>query len=103
LHPHNGILEVWVELGAIGALGLAAFIWKIMAGIMRRINDRATAAVFSGAAVSYMVIGLAAYSVWSSWWIAAGVLAAASGTAFLAERELTGGRGSQQIRQGIGN
>ena len=103
LHPHNGILEVWVELGAIGALGLAAFIWKIMAGIMRSINDRATAAVFSGAAASYMVIGLAAYSVWSSWWIAAGVLAAASGTAFLAERELTGGRGSQQIRQGIGN
>ena len=78
LHPHNGVLEVWVELGAAGALGFAAIIWLVLTAIGRRSADRGTAAALAAAATAYMTIGLFAYSIWSSWWIATGILAAAT-------------------------
>ena len=83
MHPHNGVLEVWVELGAAGALGVAAIIWLVLTAIRRRSADRGTAAALAAAATAYMTVGLFAYGIWSSWWIATGILAAATAIGML--------------------
>ncbi len=83
LHSHNGVLEVWVELGAAGALGFAAIVWLVLTAIRRRSADRGTAAALAAAATAYMTVGLFAYGIWSSWWIATGILAAATAVGML--------------------
>ena len=83
LHPHNGVLEVWVELGAAGALGFAAIVWLVLTAIRRRSADRGTAAALAAAATAYLTVGLFAYGIWSSWWIATGILAAATAVGML--------------------
>ena len=83
LHPHNGVLEVWVELGAVGALGFAAIVWLVLTAIRRRSADRGAAAALAAAATAYMTIGMLAYGIWSSWWIATGILAAAAAIGML--------------------
>ncbi len=99
LHPHNGVLEVWVELGVIGALGLSLVIWILMRGIKNRVQDRASAAVLAGASTGYMTIGLASYSIWSSWWMTTGILAASLCTTLFAHRKVpdTGSFSSEDI------
>ncbi len=82
-HPHNGVLEVWVELGPVGALGYAAVLWLVVGAIRRHAADRATAAALAAAATGYVVVGLFAYSIWSSWWIATGILATATAIGML--------------------
>lgn len=83
LHPHNGVLEVWVELGAAGALGFAAVVWLTLTAVRRRAADRGTAAALAAAMTAYLTIGQFAYGIWSSWWIAAGLLAAATAVGML--------------------
>ena len=51
LHPHNAALQVWLELGVVGA---------------------ACAAV----AIAYLTIGALSFGVWQEWWLGLGVLAA---------------------------
>jgi O-antigen ligase len=77
LHTHNGAIQLWLELGSVGAaLAAAFFAWigyRIVGwtGINRR--DGAMAA---GAMVSYLVIGGLSFGIWQEWWLALGVLAA---------------------------
>jgi O-antigen ligase len=76
LHTHNGAIQLWLELGSVGAaLAAAFFAWigyRIVGwtGINRR--DGAMAA---GALVSYLVIGGLSFGIWQEWWLALGVLA----------------------------
>lgn len=83
LHPHNGVLEIWVELGAAGALGFATAVWLVLMAIRRHAADRGSAAALAAAATGYMAIGLTAYGIWSSWWIETGILAAAASMGML--------------------
>ncbi len=79
LHPHNVALQIWLELGLIGA-ALAA---SLVAGLVLRATAqpmtprvRATAA---GLIVTGFVEFALSYSAWQSWWLASVFLA----TAFL--------------------
>jgi O-antigen ligase len=76
LHPHNGVLQIWLELGVTGA-ALLAFVALAILQRIRRIGDRVSRAaalgVFAGASVIYCV----SYSAWQSWWLAALWLVAA--------------------------
>ncbi|CAO3431807.1 O-antigen ligase family protein [Azospirillum doebereinerae] len=73
LHPHNAFLQVWLELGAVGAaLALAATL-MLLAGTGRMANrDQPFAlALFATA----LAMGSTAYGIWQAWWMA-GFLAA---------------------------
>ena len=78
LHPHDAALQLWLELGAPGAV-LAALVWTfVFAGIARLyVRDRALAAAATGAAIAYVAIGALSFGIWQEWWLALGVLAAA--------------------------
>lgn len=76
LHPHNGPLQVWLELGAVGAglLGLvvAAAFWQ--AASLPQRPARAAACAMVGAA---LVIGCVSYGIWQTQWLAVLGLSAA--------------------------
>lgn len=83
-HPHNGILQYWLELGILGGLLLAlaqAAIWRGLSlpGLSRL--GRATAAAAYGTMVVYF---LASFNSWHSWW--AGMLAASAALVIAATR-----------------
>lgn len=71
LHPHNGALQLWLELGALGAL-VGAFVVMVAAGrltpgALYRPARAAGLAAFAAAAVEVSI----SYGMWQSWWIAA--------------------------------
>lgn len=67
LHPHNGVLQIWLELGMIGAVLSAT----LMLSILRRIGglrDPSMTAILSGQFVVALIVGCLLYGVWQSWW-----------------------------------
>jgi O-antigen ligase len=76
LHPHNGALQLWFELGAPGALlGSAFWVW-----LWRRIGDcadrdRLYGAVAASTATVYLVIGAVGFGLWQEWWMCVGSFA----------------------------
>jgi O-antigen ligase len=75
LHPHNGPLQLWLELGVLGAV----FAALILAYVVRRIarDERSlVAAGAAGSAAVYFFFGLISFGVWQEWWLALGALTA---------------------------
>lgn len=78
LHPHNGILQIWLELGGVGALLALAFLITILLRIGRLPpDDRLGRAAAAACMVSALCIGTVSYGVWQSWWQSGQWLAAA--------------------------
>lgn len=76
LHTHNAQLQLWLELGAVGAALVGAFFCWLAYGVTRAAETDRGAAAMSGAALtSYLVIGALSFGVWQEWWIAVGALA----------------------------
>jgi hypothetical protein len=70
LHTHNNALQVWLELGAVGA-GIAAALAAI-AMLAAGASPVAPAAL--GAAVAGAITGQLSFGAWQAWWIASVVL-----------------------------
>jgi len=75
LHPHDASLQVWLELGAVGALCVAAFWTAILMRLRRDRPDAAVAAGVASAAV-YLLFAAVSFGVWQEWLVALGALAA---------------------------
>jgi O-antigen ligase len=77
LHPHNGALQLWVELGVVGAscgavlAALAA--WRALDPAL----DAPARAAAMATLASCLVIALTAYGLWQGWWFCLLWLAAA--------------------------
>ncbi|MCH7485794.1 MAG: O-antigen ligase family protein [Proteobacteria bacterium] len=69
-HPHNWLIEVFVETGLIGALGLVlvvvALAIRLGRDYLRRRDDAVCAALMVH--VGYWASGLFSFSFWSAWW-----------------------------------
>lgn len=76
LHPHNGPLQVWLELGLPG-VAVAALAWAFLfrRGARDERSLAAAAAVAAGAV--YLLFACVSFGVWQEWWLALGALAAA--------------------------
>ncbi|WP_374654696.1 O-antigen ligase family protein [Phenylobacterium sp.] len=75
LHPHNGALQAWLELGLIGAMAMAVFFAVAIARQAKRGRDPA-AAVAVAVASAYLVMGAVSFGLWQEWWLAVGAVAA---------------------------
>ncbi len=73
LHPHNAFLQVWLELGAVGAALALATTLLLLAGTrhLARRDQPFALALFATA----LAMGSTAYGIWQAWWMA-GFLAA---------------------------
>lgn len=61
LHTHNAALQIWLELGAVGALLAAALVLAL--------GWRATDPGSAGAFVAALTVGSLSYGVWQGWWL----------------------------------
>jgi exopolysaccharide production protein ExoQ len=70
LHPHNGIIQIWLELGAAGAILAAVFAIGLMRAVRRwPIGDAGTEAACALFAAGFTIICVS-YGLWQSWWLA---------------------------------
>ena len=71
LHPHNGILQIWLELGGIG-IGLFFVPLILLIGHVFRIppwRDRLVQAMIAGCAAAAVSVGLVSFGVWAEWFV----------------------------------
>lgn len=70
LHPHNGVLQVWLELGLVG-IGLltAAMVLGVRRLVQCAPNTEALA-VAAGTITASATIWLLSFGIWQSWWLA---------------------------------
>ncbi len=73
LHPHNGALQVWLELGAVGAAIAALLAWFLGVAAARAPSPAAAAGALASGAVTAML----SFGAWQAWWVAAMLLAVA--------------------------
>ncbi|MEQ8735671.1 MAG: O-antigen ligase family protein [Rhodospirillaceae bacterium] len=70
LHPHNGMIHLWLELGGVGvAVFIAALIASVRSVLSKRSN-RCIAALVTGTFSATATIWLLSFGVWQPWWIA---------------------------------
>ncbi|HEX6442411.1 MAG TPA: O-antigen ligase family protein [Stellaceae bacterium] len=69
LHPHDAALQVWLELGAPGAVLFAALVALFWLRLDRLGGPRLYAAAAAGALMATLAPEFAAYGVWQEWWI----------------------------------
>lgn len=68
LHPHNFILQIWIELGLLGAL-LLAFLIKIGLRSAWQQTTPESQAIFLPLAASLLVTATISYGLWQGWWL----------------------------------
>lgn len=71
LHVHNGILQIWLELGMGGALLLVAAILSLLAKIRRDVDGPVMMAACIGLLTSATIIFSVSFGPWQNWWQAA--------------------------------
>lgn len=90
LHPHDAALQVWLELGLIGAMAAAVFWAALLAGMSRKVRDPALA-ISAATGMAYLTFSAFSFGVWQEWWLALGALAALSCAALQRQPGLTKG------------
>ncbi len=68
LHPHNAVLQIWIEFGLIGILGLCAAMVLVLHSMFRIESEparRLCLSVFMMALVTACI----SYGLWQGWWL----------------------------------
>lgn len=68
LHPHNGILQVWLELGGVGAALLAAILMALLRLVATVRAERIEWAAGLGMLAAGLSIFSLSFGAWQSWW-----------------------------------
>jgi exopolysaccharide production protein ExoQ len=68
LHAHNGILQIWLELGIGGALLLAAMVLSIIKFVRDSLRHLIWKAACMGLLTSSITIFSISFGPWQSWW-----------------------------------
>lgn len=98
LHPHNGVLQIWLELGAPGIAALML----ICAGVgsaLRRAPAGPHRAAATAAVAAMLTPFLVSFGVWQSWWLSALMLVAGA-TVVLTPRERAAAPVAEARRRG---
>jgi exopolysaccharide production protein ExoQ len=77
LHPHNLMLQIWLELGFAGACLLVAaliVLVKMIAGVPDRAERAAAFGTFGGV----LALATVSYGAWQSWWLTTSMLVCAA-------------------------
>ncbi|ODT87457.1 O-antigen ligase family protein [Phenylobacterium sp. SCN 70-31] len=77
LHPHNGPLQLWLELGFAGVVA-GALVWAFVFRRLVRDERSVVAAGIAGSGAVYLLFGAVSFGIWQEWWLALGALAASA-------------------------
>lgn len=75
LHPHNGILQVWLETGMVGAVILIGLLLSVVRAVAIGGATAGARAAALAQLTTTLTIGAVSFGAWQSWWLAAIVLA----------------------------
>jgi O-antigen ligase len=67
LHPHNGGLQIWLELGGVGALLLAFVLWRL---VRTQVGPGRESSLMAGFVAAALVPSTVAFGIAQSWWLA---------------------------------
>ena len=70
LHPHNGPLQIRLELGLPGAGLAAVLIFYVFFPRVWGLPNRLGAGFRAAVATGYITVGAVSFGVWQNWWIA---------------------------------
>jgi exopolysaccharide production protein ExoQ len=99
LHPHNGILQVWLELGVPGVILLSLFVGYVVIGLANGRAPPTAAAVRIGMTLPAMIVGCLAFGIWQNWWVSSLWMLAALASSFSAADFPVGGHSGENDRR----
>lgn len=76
LHPHNAVVQIWLELGLIGVALFAALFVLAVRTIASAGGEHARSAVTTATIATALVIAQFGFGIWQGWWLATLGLAA---------------------------
>lgn len=74
LHPHNNVLQIFLELGIVGLALFALYVWQILSRINNiafQTKDKLWGAAANAAFINYFFVGMVSFGIWQSWWMLA--------------------------------
>ncbi len=77
LHPHNAMLQMWLELGLPGIILYLTLGVYILISAASRIRSRFESSMMVGQFVTILIISNLSFGAWQAWWIATLWLSAA--------------------------
>lgn len=89
LHPHNGLIQIWLELGAGGAVLGLVLILCILWNISKSLAPQTGKALAFAALTCSICLVSVSYGLWQSWWLASLWLQGSLMTLSLVSREDT--------------
>jgi O-antigen ligase len=69
LHPHNAALQVWLELGVLGAMLFALSVAWLWLSLAAAFWPRFFTAAAGASLMTAVVATIGAYGIWQEWWI----------------------------------
>lgn len=69
LHPHNMILQIWLELGLVGAVLALAALELVIVSLSRAALDPTERAAGYACFVTALTIGCVSFGAWQAWWL----------------------------------
>jgi O-antigen ligase len=78
LHPHNGMLQIWLELGLVGVILFAAAAVLLFRRVLMKPPSTGAMAAAAGTLGFSATLWLVSYGVWQGWWLAVLGLAASA-------------------------
>lgn len=86
LHPHNMMLQVWLETGLVGALMVLGALLAVVAAVAQSRWSVPERAACYGFFATALFIALISFGAWQAWWLSGLWLAAALMVASLGQR-----------------
>lgn len=77
LHPHNGFLQIWLELGGVGIAVMVALLAAAARALWPMTGRHLHLAISLATLTSTAVIALISFGIWQYWWLATWMFAAA--------------------------
>lgn len=71
LHPHNGLLQVWLELGLVGVVLFLAWCAAMIRKTLASVQASAALATVAATLTALLVFWLVSFGIWQGWWLAA--------------------------------
>lgn len=69
LHPHNALLQVWLELGLVGVTLLMVVALVVLFLMRRVVRLGVEGAAFTGCIATTGTMAFLSFGAWQSWWI----------------------------------
>lgn len=91
LHPHNNILQIWIEFGVIGAVIFTALIGLFFRSVYT-LPEPAQRRIALASFMGLGAVSAVGYGMWQSWWV--GLVMFAAGVCLMVVRAYSSGSGS---------